>query len=72
MAKFGVLNNNSRIRLTKIYCESENIKLQCKECKFPLSEVQVSAEGLRYALYTMMYCQQCDMYYIQWDQNNEQ
>ena len=56
MGKPKFLDTNTQIRITEIYCESEEIHLQCNICKSPLIKIEVPMEGIRYALYNMMYC----------------
>jgi uncharacterized protein with PIN domain len=71
MGRSRVLDNNTQIRASEILCESEDIKIQCTTCKSPLIKVDVPMESIRHAVTQMMYCKQCDAYYIGWDTNDE-
>jgi hypothetical protein len=59
-------------RFREIIIEAEDIKAVCPDCKYPLELAKLPLEGIGdNAVLPMLYCAECDAYFIAWNMTNE-
>lgn len=61
-------------RFNDALCEIEDIKLQCPQCGMALVKAEIAHEGLPNSIATLtyQYCRGCDIYFMNWNELDEQ